>query len=527
MLKRRLKLLGKILLGIIVLLAALLLIERWRGQIALASYKKELRAKGEKLSPQDFSASPLTPTNDAAPVIATIEKLQPGKIITGSLPPLMKPLTSGRAIVGFREPEWVESGSFKDGGWVENKTTNRWEQVAECLKSNTLVLVEICGAMQKPTFVNAIDYAAGPKVKIPHLSKSKSLAQWLQAEVALALHEGRRANAVAALECQIQIPKLMAEDKILISELVRCAVGSIARVNTWEALQLDGWQDDELVRLQTAWGDQQFTQAMTAALEYELMFMTIAYHQFRSSNQETYETLEVMDSFGPIFSALANSGVSGKEINGIWTKVPFHEEIAEFWRRQIYCRTWRFAWSHQAEHKALSEVYPALELAREGASKKSYAMIKPKFDALDAAEKPGFYDRLRLLFVGLTGTYSKSVVRAMRAETDRSLCLTAIALKRYSLRHGKLPENLNALAPEFLPAVPVDYMDGHPIKYRLNPDGSFVLYSVGEDGKDDGGDMTLPEGSQSRDLWKRRDYVWPAPAAPEEVAEYRRNAGKD
>ena len=54
MLKRRFKLLGKILFGIILLLVAFLLIERWRGQIALASFKKQLLSEGEKLSPQIF-----------------------------------------------------------------------------------------------------------------------------------------------------------------------------------------------------------------------------------------------------------------------------------------------------------------------------------------------------------------------------------------------------------------------------------------------------------------------------------------
>ncbi|HPY30305.1 MAG TPA: hypothetical protein PLT00_09860 [Verrucomicrobiota bacterium] len=127
----------------------------------------------------------------------------------------------------------------------------------------------------------------------------------------------------------------------------------------------------------------------------------------------------------------------------------------------------------------------------------------------------------------MRGAYSRAVRRSMRAETDRALCIAAIALQRHFIRHGNYPNQLEALVPEFLSSVPVDYMDGQPIKYRLNPDGSFTLYSVGEDGKDDGGDMSLPEGSKSRDLWRRKDYVWPAPATPEEVTEYRRQAGQN
>jgi hypothetical protein len=53
--------------------------------------------------------------------------------------------------------------------------------------------------------------------------------------------------------------------------------------------------------------------------------------------------------------------------------------------------------------------------------------------------------------------------------------------------------------------------------------GSFVLYSVGTDGKDDGGETALlPSKTNVRMLWERKDYVWPAPALPEEIEAYRK-----
>jgi len=39
----------------------------------------------------------------------------------------------------------------------------------------------------------------------------------------------------------------------------------------------------------------------------------------------------------------------------------------------------------------------------------------------------------------------------------------------------KPPDSLDSLVPAFVEFVPVDYMDGQPMKYHLNPDGSFVL----------------------------------------------------
>ena len=113
----------------------------------------------------------------------------------------------------------------------------------------------------------------------------------------------------------------------------------------------------------------------------------------------------------------------------------------------------------------------------------------------------------------------------MRAETERSLVICAIALKRYSLRHGTPPASLDALVPEFVLSVPIDYMDGKPLKYHLNADGAFVLYSVGADGKDGGGDTALlPDKTSLHNPWDRKDCVWPSPALPDEIAAYRKGS---
>ena len=114
----------------------------------------------------------------------------------------------------------------------------------------------------------------------------------------------------------------------------------------------------------------------------------------------------------------------------------------------------------------------------------------------------------------------KATARAARIETQRELVATAIALKRFHLRHGRLPTDLKSMVPEFLPQTPRDFMDGRELRYRLKADGSFLLYSVNEDGKDDGGDATLPKDTQGRpNMINGRDMVWPMPATEADIAE--------
>jgi len=55
-------------------------------------------------------------------------------------------------------------------------------------------------------------------------------------------------------------------------------------------------------------------------------------------------------------------------------------------------------------------------------------------------------------------------------------------------------------------------MGTNSLSYRLKDERSYVLFSVGEDGKDDHGDPN-PQTGTPAGLWGGRDAVWPSPAA--------------
>jgi hypothetical protein len=125
---------------------------------------------------------------------------------------------------------------------------------------------------------------------------------------------------------------------------------------------------------------------------------------------------------------------------------------------------------------------------------------------------------------------ANTVLKTLRMEAARRVIITVIALKRFELKHGKLPEKISEHAPEFLSAVPIDPFDGQPLRYRPNGDGTFLLYCVGEDGVDDGGDpsQTGTTTSSSFDWQNRRarDWVWPQPASALEIQTYYEDEAK-
>jgi hypothetical protein len=64
---------------------------------------------------------------------------------------------------------------------------------------------------------------------------------------------------------------------------------------------------------------------------------------------------------------------------------------------------------------------------------------------------------------------------------------TAIAIERFRLTHGQLPVTLAELDPFGLGAVPIDPFSGQALRYKRLAKG-YVVYSIGEDEKDDAGD---------------------------------------
>jgi hypothetical protein len=86
----------------------------------------------------------------------------------------------------------------------------------------------------------------------------------------------------------------------------------------------------------------------------------------------------------------------------------------------------------------------------------------------------------------LTGA-TASVARDV---TAKGLAVTALAVERYRRDHnGEPPASLNDLVPRYLDAVPIDPRSGEPLRY-INRADRFIVYSIGANRVDDGGDRS-------------------------------------
>ncbi|HAM71696.1 MAG TPA: hypothetical protein DCM86_08650 [Verrucomicrobiales bacterium] len=493
-------------LGPVLFLLVLLSIERFRGWVSLRGERRALVAGGVTFDPRAFAAPPAAPGENGMPgLLAAAKRLNTGVALPLDPPPAMRLTPAGHAVVGIREPSWA----FQ-------KTRHRWEEVTADLAANREAVSNALAALQAPVLRVALDYSEGARLALSHLAPTKSLVIWIGASAQVSLRAGDTHEALRALLAGTRLPDTLASDQLVISELVRIAIASIMRNRVWEALQADGWTDQDLARLQEAWEGLHFALPMARALEGEILYADSTYVQVGASHAEAVRLLQGMRLFASTEEAPVWEG---------WLEpFPYGKEMADWITNEGFCRLWRFAWIDQDHSRRLRQTSRLMEAARVAAAGMSFARVREGIDALEKQDSiRSTYDRWRYPFAAQSPFSLFGVVgKGMRAEAERGLVVTAIALKRCQVRHRPLPESLGELVPEFLKEVPVDPMDGRPLRYRRQAGGGFLLYSVGSDGVDNGGDGQPPGGLATlNSIWERKDAVWPQPALPEEIQAYR------
>ena len=75
---------------------------------------------------------------------------------------------------------------------------------------------------------------------------------------------------------------------------------------------------------------------------------------------------------------------------------------------------------------------------------------------------------------------SAPLLATIGVEVRRDACRVMIAIERYRRENGELPSSLEALVPEHLAVVPLDPIDGQPLRYQLAKD-AVAVYSIGSE----------------------------------------------
>ena len=107
---------------------------------------------------------------------------------------------------------------------------------------------------------------------------------------------------------------------------------------------------------------------------------------------------------------------------------------------------------------------------------------------------------IQILLHMLMPSLSRTVTIELRSIAGLRAARASLAVERYRLAAGKLPDAFAELVPDYLDAVPRDPFDGNDLRYKKLEAG-FIVYSIGEDLSDDGGKEKPPRRTKESPNW--------------------------
>jgi len=306
---------------------------------------------------------------------------------------------------------------------------------------------------------------------LPYLATLKRCTQLLQLRAAAELADGQSEKALEDVTLSLYLSDSLRHSPFLISYLVRIAIVAIDLQPIWEGLAEHQWSDEQLATLEAELAKVDFLADYEFTMRGERAFAIAAIDDER-------RTRELVSYTG--------TGYATNKLTLAPSAFFYQNELAFARMSQQWILPLVDTNSRVVSPEALQHVDAAVH-----AEMKHYSPYKAQalmtFPALASAVK---------IFA--------------RAQVTIDLARVACALERYRLAHGQYPEVLDALAPQFIGKLPHDIINGQPLHYRRTVNGNFMLYSVGWNEKDDGGQVVLTKnGSVDRE---KGDWVWQYPA---------------
>lgn len=474
------------------------------AQKAVEETRRALRQQGFKTDLADFdfsTSSELRAREAALTAIASSRFSEPFH----DHPNLMEVMGNDSAVVVWKQ----DSLKRQFNSWPNNSDQLTWDEFRDAVNENQPALDAACEAALSGPIRFDLNARDGDAMRLPHLALMKNLILTLCSRTVLDLHDGNKDAAWTNLLASTRLVAAWETEPVEISQLVRFGNTSLTYNAIWQALQTNGWSDEQLARLQQEWEPVDFFTNLPETVAFKRASAVA------TCQRERQEHLSPGIPFTDLIKEMFRSPRSG------WAG------LVHQWSQLRYR-----GYGTYMDEKALLLFFRDRELElRNAIQAATWAQMR---QLPGVTNKIFFQSKYRSRLQSMMNLREIGTVfqrqgtsllgRAAEAEARRQIIITAIALERYRGKHGSYPNALSALAPEFLKTAPLDFMDGQPLRYRLTDDGHFLLYSVGLDCVDDGGIMPLhewetrlPGGATLFAAPPQADLVWPLPASMADV----------
>lgn len=475
--------------------------ENWRGKHAWQNYRREWEARGEKFDMTAFVPPPVPDERNFAltPLLKPLLDFDrgPSGVVwrdtnaMARLQSISAELSPGRDRTDHLILGSLEKGTFADlKSWAEfyRGNTNYPQAPASATPAETTLVAlgkfdpEIKelreAAASRPACRFPIHYDEQPPagILLPHLSRIKFLTILTQVRATAQLEAGRSAEAFEDLKLGMRLSDSVSNELFLIDHLVRVACLAIDLQTVREGLVRHAWTEAQLAELENYLSTLDLLAEYKFAMRGERGCGTAGLDYMRRLGFWS-DPMSYMDNEpGASASALPlNAMPSGWYYQNMLTLYRLHQEF-----------------TLPAVDEQAHRVFPAVnENGRR---------------ALQNMRRGPYTIFAKMLFPAL----QKAVVKSANVQVYVDSARVACALERYRLVNGRLPDTLDALSPRFIAAVPNDLLDGKPLRYRPGSNGGYVLYSVGWDQIDDGGQIAWlkQQGKETNVDATKGDWVW-------------------
>jgi hypothetical protein len=479
-------------------------VENWRGRRVWMVHRAAWEAKGEKFTIAALAPAPVPDDKNFArtPLLkASLEYTQGPKGVVWTDTNALARLQRTRHDLASKNNDHellvlgnLDSGTFADLASCRQfyrgntnypqpvKPGSPAEDILVALAKFNPEFAELRAATAgRPQSRFPIQYDQEPSwaILLPHLAQLKGLTSLTHLRAVAALEAGRPAEAFADLKVGFRISDSLRDEPLLIDHLVRIACLGIDLQTVREGLVRHAWTDAQLAEIESHLRSLNLLAEYRLAIRGERALSTSGLDWVRRQGFRGTPRNYLGDDGGSLAASGFNLLPSG--------------------------------WYYQnmlAVSKACQE--HLLDVVDDQHRRVSPSASDQGAHTVEVMPRGPYTFFAKMLLPAL----GKAVRKTARMQTFVDAARIACALERYRLAKGKLPDALGLLVPGYLAAVPADVVDGKPLRYRLDPDGGYLLYSVGWNGVDDDGEVVLEDGKKATLDVSQGDWVWRMPAKP-------------
>ena len=305
------------------------------------------------------------------------------------------------------------------------------------------------------------------------------VSKCLTDDAVLALEDQKPDQALADIRLNTQIVRGLADQPVLVSGLVSIGMVAINFGAVYDGLATHAWNDAQLAGIESDLARIDFLRQYQQALRGEAIGFAIPeIERIKASSKQ--------DTFDPK------------------TGQPVKQSTALGWPRG-----WLDIWEAQACDFDLSA---ADWVDRESRLFLPQALAEHQAQTQKKLDSWMIYLPWNWLFrLSADGSAYKELNKFAQMQVWVDEARVACALERYRLAHNAYPATLDVLLPICIDQLPHDVMNGQPYHYHLRADGTFLLYSVGWNQKDDGGKRAMKQDNPNAQDYTQGDWPWPMP----------------